>query len=152
MCSSCSSSGAFRTPKWFSRKQGATCYRNGFSGAQFRYETSHCYLVWLCNSYQPRCAASSVFSSRIESIMHLIMLRLDHMTSGTQCQVKDDLVNQLIALNNKLNTLSPALLHTEQAREKVQQQRENLYVEIKRHRAKGHGGKPCPAAQRFPFR
>ena len=49
--------------------------------------------------------------------MHLIILRLDHMTSGNQCQVKDDLVNQLIALNNKLNTLSPALLHSEQARE-----------------------------------
>jgi hypothetical protein len=97
-------------------------------------------------------AASSVFSSRTESIMHLIILRLDHMTSGNQCQVKDDLVNQLIALNNKLNTLSPALLHSEQAREEVQQQRENLYVEIKRHRAKGHRGKPCPAVQRFPFR
>ena len=84
--------------------------------------------------------------------MRLIALGLVHMTSGYQCQVKDDLVNQLIALNNKLNTLSPALLHSEQAREEVQQQRENLYVEIKRHRAKGHRGKPCPAVQRFPFR
>ena len=44
------------------------------------------------------------------------------MTSGNHCQVKDDLVNQLIALNNKLNTLSPSLLHSEQAREEVQQQ------------------------------
>ena len=51
------------------------------------------------------------------------------MTSVNQCQVKDDLVNQLIALNDKLNTLSPALLHSEQAREEVQQKRENLYVE-----------------------
>ena len=74
------------------------------------------------------------------------------MTAVNQCQVKDDLVNQLIALNDKLNTLSPALLHSEQAREKVQQQRENLYVEIKRHRAKGHQGKPCPAVQHFQFR
>ena len=74
------------------------------------------------------------------------------MTSGNHCQVKDDLVNRLIALNNKLNTLSPSLLHSEQAREEVQQQRENLYVEIKRHRAKGHGGKPCQAVQRLPFR
>jgi hypothetical protein len=48
------------------------------------------------------------------------------MTSENQCQVKDDLANQLIALNNKLNTLSPALLHSEQEREEVQQQRENL--------------------------
>src|SRR5258708_36695852 len=126
MCSSCSSSGAFRTPKWLSRKHGETCYSYGFSGAQFQYETSHCYLVWLCNSYQPRCAASSVFSSRIESIMHLIMLRLYHMTSGTHCQVKDDLVNQLIALNNKLNTLCPALLHNDQVQEKVQAHRVNL--------------------------
>jgi hypothetical protein len=74
------------------------------------------------------------------------------MTSGKKCRVKDDLVNQLIALNNKLNTLSPALLRSEQEREEVQQQRENLYIEIKHHRAKGHEGKPCPAAQRFPFR
>jgi hypothetical protein len=74
------------------------------------------------------------------------------MTSGIQCQVKDDLVNQLIALNDKLNTLSPGLLQSPQAREEVQQQRESLYAEIKRHRAKGHEGKPCPAVQRLPFR
>jgi hypothetical protein len=74
------------------------------------------------------------------------------MTSGNQCQVKDDLVNLLIALNDKLNTLSPALLHSAQAREEVQQQRENLYIEIKRQRAKGHQSKPCPAVQRLPFR
>ena len=72
------------------------------------------------------------------------------MTSENKCNVKDDLVNQLIALNNKLNTLSPALLHSEQARAEVQERRESLYVEIKRHRAKGHEGKPCPAVQRLP--
>ena len=79
--------------------------------------------------------------------MHLMIMRFDHMTSRNKCNVKDDLVNQLIALNNKLNTLSPALLHSEQARAEVQERRENLYVEIKRHRAKGHEGKPCPAVQ-----
>ena len=73
------------------------------------------------------------------------------MTSGNNCKVKDGLVNQLIALNNRLNTLSPALLHGEQARAEVQERRESLYVEIKRHRAKGHEGKPCPAAQRIPY-
>ena len=73
------------------------------------------------------------------------------MTAGDKCKVKDDLVNQLLALNNKLNTLSPALLHSEQARAKVQERRQSLYVEIKRHRAKGHEGKPCPAAQRLPY-
>jgi hypothetical protein len=70
------------------------------------------------------------------------------MTSGNKCKVKDVLVNQLIALNDKLNTLNPAWLHSQQARAVVQERRESLYVEIKRHRAKGHEGKPCPAAQR----
>lgn len=60
------------------------------------------------------------------------------MTSGNNCKVKDGLVNQLVTLNNKLNTLSPALLRSEQARADVQERRERLYVEIKRHRAKGH--------------
>jgi hypothetical protein len=73
------------------------------------------------------------------------------MTSENKCKVKDDLVNQLITLNNKLNILSPALLHSEQARAEVQERRESLYVEIKQHRAKGHEGKPCPAAQRLPY-
>jgi hypothetical protein len=73
------------------------------------------------------------------------------MTSGNKCNVKDDLVNLLIALNDKLNTLNTAWLHSEQARAEVQERRESLYVEIKRHRAKGHEGKPCPAAQRLPY-
>lgn len=70
------------------------------------------------------------------------------MTSGKKCKVKDDLVDQLIALNNKVNTLSPHLVRSEQARAEVQERRESLYIEIKRHRAKGHEGKPCPAAFR----
>jgi len=73
------------------------------------------------------------------------------MASGNICKVKDDLVNQLIALNNKLNTLSTAFLHSQQARAEVQEHRESLYIDIKRHRAKGHEGKPCPAAQRVPY-
>jgi hypothetical protein len=73
------------------------------------------------------------------------------MTSGSKCKLKDDLVNQLIALNSNLNTLSPAWLHSQQARAVVQERRESLYVELKRHRAKGHEGKPCPAAQRVPY-
>jgi len=63
------------------------------------------------------------------------------------CQVKDELVSQLVALNNKLNLLSPDLVHGDEERAEVQQQRENLYAEIKHHRAKGHEGKPCPAAK-----
>jgi hypothetical protein len=78
-------------------------------------------------------------------------MRFDHMTSENKCKVKDDLVNQLVTLNNKLNTLSPALLHSEQARAEVQERRESLYCEIKQHRAKGHEGRPCPAAQRPPY-
>ena len=73
------------------------------------------------------------------------------MTSQIKCNVKDDLVNLLTALNDKLNTLSPSWLHSEQARAEVQERREALYVEIKRHRAKGHEGKPCPAVQRVPY-
>ena len=73
------------------------------------------------------------------------------MTSGSKYKVKDDLVNQLITLNNNLNTLSPAWLHSQQARAVVQERRESLYVELKRHRAKGHEGRPCPAAQRVPY-
>jgi hypothetical protein len=73
------------------------------------------------------------------------------MILGNKCTVKDDLVNQLIALNDKLNTLSPALLHSQQARAEVQERRESLQVEIKRHRAKGHEGKPCPAVQHLPY-
>ena len=56
-------------------------------------------------------------------------------------------MSQLVALNNKLNLLSPDLVHGDEERAEVQQQRENLYAEIKHHRAKGHEGKPCPAAR-----
>jgi hypothetical protein len=63
------------------------------------------------------------------------------------CQVKDELVNRLVALNNKLNLLSTHLVHGDEERAEVQQQRENLYAEIKHHKAKGHEGKPCPAAR-----
>lgn len=74
------------------------------------------------------------------------------MTSRKKCKVKDDLVNQLIALNKKVDLLSPDLLHSEQARAEVQDRRKSLYVEIKRHRAKGHEGKPCPAVQHLKGR
>ena len=70
--------------------------------------------------------------------------------TGTKCKVKDDLVKQLAALNDKLNTLSPDFLRSEEARAEVQERRESLYAEIKRHRAKGHDGKPCPAVPLEP--
>ena len=82
---------------------------------------------------------------------HQIVMQLNRKASSNQCKLKDALVNQLIVLNDKLNTLSPALLHSEQARAEVQERRESLYVEIKQHRAKGHEGRPCPAAQRLPY-
>lgn len=69
------------------------------------------------------------------------------MASEKKCKVKDGLVNRLILLNSKLNTLSPALLRSEQARAEVQEQRHELHVELTQHRAKGHNGKPCPAVQ-----
>jgi hypothetical protein len=43
-------------------------------------------------------------------------------------------------------------VHSPQARAEVQERRETLHVDIKRHRAKGHEGKPCPAAQYGPYR
>jgi hypothetical protein len=73
------------------------------------------------------------------------------MPSGNNCKVKSGLVNRLICLNNKLNTLSPALLRSEQARAEVHEQRQELFAEITHHRTKGHNGKPCPAVQ-HPWR
>jgi hypothetical protein len=69
------------------------------------------------------------------------------MTIDPTCKVKDDLVNELIALNDKLNTLSPSLLRSREAQAEVQEKRESLYIELKLHRKRGHGGKPCPAAR-----
>ena len=63
------------------------------------------------------------------------------------CHVKDKLVSQLIALNNKLNLLSPDLVHGDKERAEVQERRESLCAESKHHRTKGHEGKPCPAAR-----
>jgi hypothetical protein len=63
------------------------------------------------------------------------------------CQAKDELVSQLVALNNKLSLLGPDLVHGEEERAEVQPLSENVDTEIKHHRAKGHEGKPCPAAK-----
>ncbi len=61
------------------------------------------------------------------------------------CRVDDNLVRELSALSNKLNTLSPAWVRSEEEREEIQHQRETLQAEIKHHRSKGHEGKPCPS-------
>ena len=74
-------------------------------------------------------------------------VRIGEYNELMNCQVKDELVRELIALNNKLNLLSPDLVHGDKERAEVQQRRESLYAEIKHHRAKGHEGKPCPAAK-----
>jgi hypothetical protein len=63
------------------------------------------------------------------------------------CQVKDDLVNQLMTLNSKLNLLSPDLVQGDEKRAEVEQQRGALFADLKRHRSKGHDGKPCPAGK-----
>jgi hypothetical protein len=63
------------------------------------------------------------------------------------CDIKDELVKHLMALNQKLNLLSPDFVQSEQERVAVEEQRGALYADIKRHRAKGHDGKPCPAAR-----
>lgn len=61
------------------------------------------------------------------------------------CRIDVDLVRELAALSNKLNTLSPTWVRSAEEREEIQQRREVLQVEIKQHRKKGHDGKPCPA-------
>ena len=73
------------------------------------------------------------------------------MTAKIICEVKDALVNELLLLNNKLNTLSPTSLRSEQARAEVQERREILQTEIKQHRKNGHDGAPCPAIEFFRY-
>jgi hypothetical protein len=67
------------------------------------------------------------------------------MAAEKKCRVNNDLVNRLVTLNGKLNTLSPTVVHSSQGRAEVQAQREQLFVEIRQHKTRGHGGKPCPA-------
>jgi hypothetical protein len=45
--------------------------------------------------------------------------------------------------------LSPDLVQGDEERAEVQRKRESLYTEIKQHRARGHEGKPCPAARQL---
>lgn len=61
------------------------------------------------------------------------------------CRVEADLVRELTTLSDKLNTLSPSWVHSEQGREEIQHRRETLQAELKRHRSKGHDGKRCPS-------
>lgn len=61
------------------------------------------------------------------------------------CPIEDNLVRKLATLSDKLNTLSPRWVRSEEAREEIQQQRETLQVEIKQHRSKGHDGQRCPS-------
>ena len=65
------------------------------------------------------------------------------------CDVKDELVSQLVGLNNKFDMLSPELVHGDLERAEAQRQRASLYTEIKCHNAKRHAVKPCPAAERW---
>src|SRR5258708_35739972 len=86
-------------------------------------------------------------ATREDPVKNKISVWVGEYNELMNCQVKDELVSQLIALNNKLNLLSPGLVHGDEERAEVQQRRESLYAEIKHHRAKGHEGKPCPAAR-----
>ena len=87
------------------------------------------------------------FATRDHPNQRQISVRIGEYNELMNCQVKDELVRELIALNNKLNLLSPDLVHGDKERAEVQQRRESLYAEIRHHRAKGHEGKPCPAAK-----
>ena len=87
------------------------------------------------------------FATRDHPNQRQISVRIGEYNELMNCQVKDELVRQLIALNNKLNLLSPDLVYGDEERAEVQKRRESLYAEIKHHKAKGHEGKPCPAAK-----
>jgi len=87
------------------------------------------------------------FATGEEQVKNKTRVWIGEYNEWMNCEEKDELVSQLVALNNKLNLLSPDLVHGDEERAQVQQQRENLYAEIKHHRAKGHKGKPCPAAR-----
>src|SRR5258708_29472666 len=80
-------------------------------------------------------------------VKNKIPASIGEYNESMNCQVKDELVSQLIVLNNNLNLLSPDLVYGAEERAGVQQQRENLYAESKHHRATGHEGKPSPAAR-----
>ena len=99
------------------------------------------------HSFELRTAPDQGCNTRRDPVETKSPARIGEYNESMNCQVKDELVSQLVALNNKLNLLSPDLVHGDEERAEVQQQRENLYAEIKHHRAKGHEGKPCPAAK-----
>src|SRR5260370_1883539 len=86
-------------------------------------------------------------ATRKDPVKNKIAVWVGEYNELVNCEVKGELVSQLIALNSKLNLLSPDLVHGDEERAEVQQRRESLYAEIKHHRAKGHEGKPCPAAR-----
>jgi len=114
-----------------------------------------CAMLPKCRSRQELTESECTRSrsvSYLQSRVNIVNSQSDDGDSGyneyMNCQVKDDLVSQLIALNNKLDLLSPDLVHGDKERAEVQERRESLYAEIKHHRAKGHEGKPCPAARK----
>src|SRR5439155_20163396 len=86
-------------------------------------------------------------ATREEPVKNKIPVGIGEYNELMNCQVKDELVSQLIALNNKLNLLSPNLIHGDEQRAEVQKRPESLYAEIKHHRAKGHDVKPYPTAR-----
>ena len=64
------------------------------------------------------------------------------------CKAHAEMMDALVALNNKLNLLSPNRVSGREQVERVSERREELLVEIKHHRKKGHDGRPCPSAPR----
>ncbi len=57
-------------------------------------------------------------------------------------------MDAIVSLNNKLNLLSPDRVSGEEQLTQVAERREELLIEMKNHRKKGHNGKPCPDAPR----
>lgn len=103
------------------------------------------------NRSELRVAPSPVQSQSRRSTKASNQKRLPQMTPSNRCSIQDDLVSELAALSTKLNTLSPNWVRSEQAREEIQQRREALQIELKRHRAKGHDGQRCPGFNPRPY-
>jgi hypothetical protein len=61
------------------------------------------------------------------------------------CKIQRDLVAAIVLLNNKLNLLSPDRVSEYTQVVEIEERRQALLVEMRKHRRKGHKGKPCPA-------
>ena len=61
------------------------------------------------------------------------------------CRVEKKLMREIATMNDQLNSLSPAWVRDEKERLLIQEKRDILSAELRKHHAKGHEGRRCPA-------